>query len=56
MRKYYNTGGDIKGSGPKGKRIVGISGDGKNYLINYGSGSIPKARGDKLVSEGKLSR
>ena len=55
MRRY-NTGGDITGSGPKGKRIVGISGDGKHYLVNYGSGSVPKAQGDKLVRKGKLRR
>jgi hypothetical protein len=55
MRRY-NTGGNIKGSGSGNKRIVGTSGDGKNYLVNYGSGSIPKAQGDKLVREGKLSR
>jgi len=50
--KRYNRGGSVAGD----KRIVGVSGDGKNYLTNYGSGSIPKAQGDKLVREGKLKR
>ena len=27
--------------GPKGRRILGISDDGRYYLTNYGSGSIP---------------
>jgi len=27
--------------GPTGKRIVGITEDGKNYLTNYGEGNIP---------------
>jgi|TARA_B110000908_G_C9796353_1_gene246618 hypothetical protein len=35
MKNYYGK------KGPKGKRIVGKTTNGKYHLTNYGSGSIP---------------
>ena len=52
MRRY-NKGGAV-GNGPKGKRIVGETADGKYYLTNYGSGSVTKEKGDELVRQGRL--
>ena len=52
MRRY-NKGGAV-GKGPKGKRIVGVTANGKYYLTNYGSGSVTIEKGDELVRQGKL--
>jgi|TARA_X000001382_G_scaffold60419_3_gene41583 hypothetical protein len=43
MRKYYSAGRSVRkeGPGPKGKRILGITDDGRYYLTNYGSGITP---------------
>ena len=56
MRKSYSAGKSVKkeGLGPKGRLgIVGISDDGRYYLTNYGSGSIPVDREQKKAL-GKL--
>jgi len=39
--------------GPKGRRIVGISDNGRYYLTNYGSGSIPVDK-ERKKALGKL--
>ena len=44
-----------RGGKPKGKRIVGTAENG-DYLVNYGSGAIPKAEGDTLIKRGVLRR
>lgn len=37
-----------------GKRIVGVTQDGRYYLTNYGKGNLPIEEGNRKIEKGEL--